>query len=754
MLIAGKGAEQGQQFADRTIPFDDREAAREALRALGARHVIPLTLEELRSLGLGRLEGDAARVTGVEIDSRRVGPGDLFVALGGGVAFLDDARAHGAAATLVPDDDFAAMAALGRAVRGRSDARVVAITGSSGKTSTKDILAALCRPVARTVAAEGGHNNEIGLPLTLTRIERDTEVVITEMGMRGLGQIAELCAIAQPDVGVITSIGPVHLELVGTVENVARAKAEASPRCPSAGSRSSRPASPELEPLLVRTTSTSCRFGRGGDAWLEPFDPGERVVVAFCDGERVELPVPFTARMQAANLVAALAAYRALGLPLERAAEGSAEIVFSPWRCEESPLPGGGLLINDAYNANPASMRAALEHLVDRAQRRRKVAVLGEMAELGVEAPRFHEELGAFARELGVDVVVGVGELGRRYEPDEWAADAAAAVAVVRGRRRARRRRAREGVAGRRARGRRRCARGGDRVLTRVLIAALVALIVSILIGPKFIEFLRRNEFGQHIREEGPQHHFSKQGTPTMGGLMILFAATIAFLPVSHYRLQSLTVLFVTLACGAIGFLDDFMKLTHRRSLGLTGRWKLLLLAGVTVVVGDRRPPPEAEHRRLHPDRRRLDPALVRVVPVPVHHHRRRVERDESRRRRRRARGRHGDHLAVHVHGDDGRVVRPLRASFEPQPDDARPRDHRRRADRRHGRLPLVQRVPRRGVHGRHRLDGVRRRARDVRDHDEDGAAAPPDRRHLRDRGALGDDPGRSRSDTSAGACS
>jgi len=121
--------------------------------------------------------------------------------------------------------------------------------------------------------------------------------------------------------------------------------------------------------------------------------------------------------------------------------------------------------------------------------------------------------------------------------------------------------------------------------MTRVLIAALIGLIVSILAGPRFIAFLRRNEFGQHIREEGPSHHIAKAGTPTMGGLLILFAATIAFLPVSHYRLQALTVLFVTLACGAIGFLDDFIKLTHRRSLGLSGRWKLLLLAGVTVVV-------------------------------------------------------------------------------------------------------------------------------------------------------------------------
>ena len=121
--------------------------------------------------------------------------------------------------------------------------------------------------------------------------------------------------------------------------------------------------------------------------------------------------------------------------------------------------------------------------------------------------------------------------------------------------------------------------------MTRVLIAALVALIVSIVVGPRFIEFLRRNEFGAHIREEGPEHHLSKQGTPTMGGLLILFATTVAFLPVTHYTLRGLTVLFATLACGSIGFLDDFVKLTHRRSLGLSGRWKLLLLAGVTVVV-------------------------------------------------------------------------------------------------------------------------------------------------------------------------
>jgi phospho-N-acetylmuramoyl-pentapeptide-transferase len=121
--------------------------------------------------------------------------------------------------------------------------------------------------------------------------------------------------------------------------------------------------------------------------------------------------------------------------------------------------------------------------------------------------------------------------------------------------------------------------------VTRVLVAALIALILSILIGPRFIEFLRSNEFGQHIREDGPEHHVSKQGTPTMGGLMILFAATVAFLAMTHFTLQGLTVLFTTLACGAVGFLDDFIKLTHRRSLGLTGRWKMLLLVAIAVVV-------------------------------------------------------------------------------------------------------------------------------------------------------------------------
>jgi UDP-N-acetylmuramoyl-tripeptide--D-alanyl-D-alanine ligase len=197
--------------------------------------VIPLRVAEISQLSLGELEGRGEEITGVQVDSRRIEPGDLFVSVGRGVDFREDALARGAAATLVPTRPFEAFAALGRAVRNRSEARVVGITGSTGKTSTKDILAALCAPSARTVWAEASYNNEIGVPLTLCRLEPDTEVCILELAMRGFGQIADLCAIARPDVGVVTNVGPVHLELVGSLEGVLRAKGELVASLPAGG---------------------------------------------------------------------------------------------------------------------------------------------------------------------------------------------------------------------------------------------------------------------------------------------------------------------------------------------------------------------------------------------------------------------------------------------------------------------------------------------------------------------------------------
>lgn len=372
----------------------------------------------MRALGLGRLEGHADAVTGVQVDSRRVQPGDLFVAVSGGEAFLEDARAHGAAATLVPDDAFAALAALARAVRARSDARVVAITGSVGKTSTKDILAALLRRRLRTVAAEAGFNNEVGLPLTVCRIEDDTEVVVAELAMRGPGQIRELAQVAQPQLGVITAIAPVHLELLGSLENIARAKAELLEELPE-GAVAVLPAhAPELEPFVpdgldvhrFSPPDAEVRDGRTHVRWH-----GRDVVFGF------------SARHQATNAAAALTALEALGLEPPRE---PVDVVFSRWRSQEVALPGGGLLINDAWNANPVATEAALANLLARADGRRTVAVLGEMAELGADAPRYHEEVGRAAK--GVDLVLGVGELARDYAPDEWVATAAEAVELAR----------------------------------------------------------------------------------------------------------------------------------------------------------------------------------------------------------------------------------------------------------------------------------------------------------------------------------
>jgi len=373
--------------------------------------VIPLRVDELPPLG--ELDAHAEEITGVQVDSRRVEHGDLFVAVGRGAEFRNEALVRGAAATLLPDRPFEAFAALGSLVRDRSNARVVGITGSTGKTSTKDILAALCAPAARTVAAEASFNNEIGVPLTLCRLEPDTEVCILELAMRGFGQIADLCRIARPHVGVITNIGPVHLELVGSLEGVQRAKGELVAALPAGG-----------------TAVVPAGFPVDRDD-IEVVHPG-LPDVRHEDGRTVVGGVSFnfTAEHQVANAATALAALEALGLPrAERV-----DVEFSPWRGEQLPLPGGGLLINDAYNANPVSMRAALAHLAAVATGRRRVAILGDMAELGSAAPAYHEEIGREAARHGVDALLAVGELARAYVDGgvpvtRWATDAEAAAA-------------------------------------------------------------------------------------------------------------------------------------------------------------------------------------------------------------------------------------------------------------------------------------------------------------------------------------
>jgi UDP-N-acetylmuramoyl-tripeptide--D-alanyl-D-alanine ligase len=388
--------------------------------------MIAFTFDEVEALRLGRLEGRAegGLVSRVTADSRDAGSGDLFVALNSGVAYVEDARSRGAA-TLIPDDQDGALAALASLVRAKSEAQVVAVVGSAGKTTTKDILGALCAPQVTTIWSERSLNNEIGLPLTVLRLEQETQVLVAEMGMRGMGQIAALCAVARPHVALVPHIGPEHLELLGSVERVAEANAEAIASLPPGGTAVVPADAGELEPFLDRDDVELRRFDASE---LEMRDGRTRFRVG---AEDVELELPFTQRHLALNTLAALHAYAALGLPLEKAHEGVPGIQLSPWRGEETPLPGGGFVVNDAYNANPSSLRAALEHLAERADGRRRWAILGEMAELGESAPAYHRELGAFARVLGIEVV-GVGEPARAYEPVAWVPTAGDAVELAR----------------------------------------------------------------------------------------------------------------------------------------------------------------------------------------------------------------------------------------------------------------------------------------------------------------------------------
>jgi UDP-N-acetylmuramoyl-tripeptide--D-alanyl-D-alanine ligase len=354
------------------------------------------------------------------IDSREIEPGDLFVGLPGAQAdggrfaaaaleagawgvLVDERHAEGLSGGVViaAADPLRALQELARAWRRELGAKVVGVTGSTGKTSTKDILAALLSQQLRTHRNRENLNTEIGLPLTLLAAPPDTEALVLEMAMRGEGQIAELAAIAEPDVGLIVNVGPVHLELLGTVERVAAAKAELI--------RDLEPGAacvvPAVEPLLeahLRDDIDAWTFGPGGQVSLVSFDDGLAVIDAR--GEEVRLELPFSEPHNVMNTLAAVAAARALGMT----PEGPLEVSFSSLRGELVELPGGVTVVNDCYNANPMSMRAALEHLASTPAERR-IAVLGMMAELGPDAADFHREIGELAAERGLDVLVTVG---------------------------------------------------------------------------------------------------------------------------------------------------------------------------------------------------------------------------------------------------------------------------------------------------------------------------------------------------------
>ncbi|HWM11415.1 MAG TPA: UDP-N-acetylmuramoyl-tripeptide--D-alanyl-D-alanine ligase [Solirubrobacteraceae bacterium] len=307
----------------------------------------------------------------------------------------------------------AALQALARAWRRELACRVVGVTGSTGKTSTKDILAALLEPHRVTHANSENLNTEIGLPLTILEAAHGTEVLVLEMAMRGEGQIAELAAIAEPDVGVIVNVGPVHLELLGTVERVAAAKAELIRDLRADGAC----VVPAAEPLLerhLRDDLDTTTFGPGGEVMLLSFAAhGDRpggIAEIEARGERVLLDLPYSEPYNLLNTLAAVGAAQALGVR----PNGVVQAAFSSLRGEIVELAGGVTVVNDCYNANPMSMRAALKHLAETPAQRR-VAVLGAMAELGGASHVFHREIGEEASALGIDVLITVGRQALDY---------------------------------------------------------------------------------------------------------------------------------------------------------------------------------------------------------------------------------------------------------------------------------------------------------------------------------------------------
>lgn len=389
--------------------------------------------------------GPSERPERAIIDSRDAAVGDLFFGLPGehadGGEFAPRALASGAwgvvclpqhARAAAREDHFgwvfstadplAALQAVAREWRWEIDPKVVGITGSTGKTSVKDITKTLL-PM-RAHASPENFNTEIGLPLAILAAPPETEVLVLEMAMRGMGQIAELCEIAEPDIGVITNIGPVHLELLGTLDAIAEAKAEILRGLGPEG-RAIVPADTEaLEPHLSDDLEVTT-FGPGGDVHvLESTVSGRsaNVRVGTPAGDQ-RFVLPFAESYNITNALAAIAVGVTLDLELEAMARRAADITFSRLRGEHLELPGGITLVNDCYNANPVSMHAALESLAEMPASGRRVAVLGGMAELGPDAATYHREIGAVARGLGIGPLVGVGDLARDYAPDEWAAD-------------------------------------------------------------------------------------------------------------------------------------------------------------------------------------------------------------------------------------------------------------------------------------------------------------------------------------------
>lgn len=410
--------------------------------------MIVMLVSEIADVVGGQVHGDALMpVTApVTIDSRDVQPGGLFAALDGehvdGHDFAGKALAAGASAVIasrpvdepciVVDDVTMALARLATHVLGRLDPVVVAITGSQGKTSVKDMLAAVLEPSGTTIAPVGSFNNELGVPLTVLRADQETKFLIVEMGARGVGHIASLCRIAPPDVAVVLNVGQAHVGEFGSPDVTARAKGEIVEALSPDGTAVLNADDARVAAMASLTSARVLTFGEAGEVVLDEVrldEDGEPVFTLSHEGVSVEVHVPQIGAHHASNAAAAATTALALGLDLPVVAERlDHALARSPMRMERHVRDDGLVVIDDAYNANPESMAAAL-HALAGVGGHRTIAVLGEMLELGDGSHDAHVEVGRLAAELGVDRVVAVGSGAAGIA--EGAGDLGTAVADV-----------------------------------------------------------------------------------------------------------------------------------------------------------------------------------------------------------------------------------------------------------------------------------------------------------------------------------
>ncbi|HSS63903.1 MAG TPA: UDP-N-acetylmuramoyl-tripeptide--D-alanyl-D-alanine ligase [Gammaproteobacteria bacterium] len=393
--------------------------------------MISLGLMETAGFLDATLRGNDARYVGVSTDSRNVLPGSLFVAIEGerfdGHDFVDAAAGQGALAALISkarrfplptievDDTVAALGKLAGHWRSRFKVPLTAITGSNGKTTVKEMLATILERSHEVLATKGNLNNEIGAPLTLCGIDQTHEQIIVELGANHPGEIARLTRMSLPSVGVITVCAPAHLEGFGSVQGVARAKGELFSEMP-ADACAVINADDAFAPLWAELAGArrKVRFGLHKDAdvfgqW-QPAGSGGALRIQSPVG-RFEARIAFPGKHNGVNALGAAAAAIAVGASAEDIRLGLESARPVSGRLELKRGPGGAAIIDDTYNANPHSLKAGLEVLADQPEQR--WLVLGDMAELGSDAARYHEEAGRMARELGVDRLYTVGELSR-----------------------------------------------------------------------------------------------------------------------------------------------------------------------------------------------------------------------------------------------------------------------------------------------------------------------------------------------------